>query len=907
MVTATVNTAPTVTNTAPASRCDAGTVTLGATASAGNINWYAAATGGSSLFTGTSFLTPGISNTTTYYVDADDGTCVTSTRTAINATIAGGPSITGTTTGSRCASGTVNLGATASAGTINWYDVPTGGTSIGNGISFVTPSISTSTSYYVDAFDGTCTTTSRTSVVATVNNLPSASISGSGTVCTGASSNISIVLTGLAPWTITYVSAAGPTTVPGINVSTYTTNVSAGTYTISTVTDGNNCSGTSSGSATVTENTPISVSNLVSVCSGGSYTVDFDLTGGDAASYVINGDAGTLTGSHFTSNPISSGTSYSFTPNDIYNCNTTAQTGTKNCSCAASADISGGGTICNGSVATITITLGGTFPWRFTYAIEGVSQPEVTGITSPTYTFTTSTIGVYTLKSMADGNCPGSISGSASVLQALPTATLSGNATICADGSTANLNIALSGNQPWSYTLSDGTTSTPLTSNIPNFTLARSTAGTYTITSISDAGCAGTSSGSATIIVNPLPSVSIIVSPSATVCAGTYITLNGSGAASYVWTGGVTDGTLFAPSNLTYTVTGTDGNSCSNKATRSITVNSLPTVGSTAFPSATVCTGTNVILSGTGTAAGYTWSGGIINGQLFTPVSPASYTVTGTDVNNCTNSSIVNLSVSSCSNPAASVVINTSQDSICLYDFSGVSITTFTATPTNGGTSPHYQWQLNSVNTGTDSPLFSATGLTNNDVVQVIMTSDLVGVTGSPATSNTISVVVTNVSTPTIIRPAPGNHLISSATTGNLWYYNGQPIVPNEVNQSLTLTQFSLTGDYSVIVTVNGCSVGSAPFNIINTGVDDITSDTYFNVLPNPNDGNFIVFFDYLIKTTYTLEVKNMLGESLFQVILNNFSGASSQPLSIAEYGKGIYFISLTSHQGSTIKKIIVY
>ncbi|MCK5029042.1 MAG: hypothetical protein KAR57_05365 [Bacteroidales bacterium] len=84
------------------------------------------------------------------------------------------PTITGTTPASRCGTGTVNLGATASAGTINWYDVATGGASLGTGTSFTTPSISATTTYYVDATDAGCTTAARTAVIATVNALPTA-------------------------------------------------------------------------------------------------------------------------------------------------------------------------------------------------------------------------------------------------------------------------------------------------------------------------------------------------------------------------------------------------------------------------------------------------------------------------------------------------------------------------------------------------------------------------------------------------------------------------------------------------------------------------------------------------------------------------------------------------------------
>ena len=45
---------------------------------------------------------------------------------------------------------------------------------LGTGTSYTTPSISTTTTYYVDATSGTCTTATRTAVIATVNALPTA-------------------------------------------------------------------------------------------------------------------------------------------------------------------------------------------------------------------------------------------------------------------------------------------------------------------------------------------------------------------------------------------------------------------------------------------------------------------------------------------------------------------------------------------------------------------------------------------------------------------------------------------------------------------------------------------------------------------------------------------------------------
>jgi len=166
-VVATVNTTPTVTSTTPASRCGGGSLLLNATVSAGVLNWYDAATGGTYLGTTTSFATPTLSASQSYFVEASNNGC-TSPRIEVVATINTIPTITGTTPSSRCSSGTVTLGATGSSGTINWYDAPTGGVLVGTGASFTTPSISTSTTYYVEVTNGTCTS-ARTAITATVN------------------------------------------------------------------------------------------------------------------------------------------------------------------------------------------------------------------------------------------------------------------------------------------------------------------------------------------------------------------------------------------------------------------------------------------------------------------------------------------------------------------------------------------------------------------------------------------------------------------------------------------------------------------------------------------------------------------------------------------------------------------
>ncbi len=198
-VTVTVTTAPTITGNTPATGCGTTTVNLAATTAAGNtIQWFTALTGGSAIGTGSPWTTPSIAATTTYYAGAiTSNGCLSTSRTAVAATINTiAPTITSSTPASRCDAGSVTLMANAStsvATTINWYAAATGGSPIGSGNSFVTPEISTTTTYYVDAVNCIGTTASRTAVVATINNTPTISSIMPAAGCQGSNVILSAV------------------------------------------------------------------------------------------------------------------------------------------------------------------------------------------------------------------------------------------------------------------------------------------------------------------------------------------------------------------------------------------------------------------------------------------------------------------------------------------------------------------------------------------------------------------------------------------------------------------------------------------------------------------------------------------------------------------------------------------
>ncbi len=110
-----------------------------------------------------------------------------------------------------------------------------------------------------------------------------------------------------------------------------------------------------------------------------------------------------------------------------------------------------------------------------------------------------------------------------------------------------------------------------------NFCYGNLAAGTYTIFTMDAKGCLDTLV--ATVASIPLPVVSFTAAPNDTVCNGTAITLCGTGADTYTWTGGIFDCTAFTPAlgPHQYIVTGTDGyTGCENVDTVNVLINPIP-------------------------------------------------------------------------------------------------------------------------------------------------------------------------------------------------------------------------------------------------------------------------------------------------------------------------------------------
>lgn len=263
-------------------------------------------------------------------------------------------------------------------------------------------------------------------------------------------------------------------------------------------------------------------------------------------------------------------------------------------------------------------------------------------------------------------------------------------------------------------------------SNLEDETHTYTASGVYDVELLIETsdGCLDSLMQQVTIYALPV----IDAGPDVQVCPNTNVTLNGSGGVSYSWDNGVTDGVAFIPvSTNTFTVTGTDANGCQNTDQMTITFFNNPVVS--AGPDVEVCSGTAVSFSGSG-ANNYSWTGGVIDGQSFIPaVGNYTFTVTGTDGNNCQSTDDVELVV------YGTPVVGAGPDqTICV----GQSVILL------GSGAATYQWDNSVVNGQPFVPTVTAVYTVVGTTAQGCFASDQVTVTIEPPAVPQFTAPITN-------------------------------------------------------------------------------------------------------------------------------------------------------------------
>ncbi|MBY0424117.1 MAG: T9SS type A sorting domain-containing protein, partial [Cytophagales bacterium] len=601
--------------------------------------------------------------------------------------------------------------------------------------------------------------------------------------------------------------------------------------------------------------------SATSVCSGTPVTFTATGTnGGTAPTYqwLRNGS------------PQTTGTTYSYTPSNgdviaaIQTAGGTLPTclsGTTATSTGITLNVSGNLTpsvsispsatsVCSGTTVTFTASgsNGGSAP---SYQWLRNGAPQTTGTT---YSYTPSNGDVISAIQNAGGTLPTCLSSTTVTSTGItlnvsgnlsPSVSISPSATSVCSGTTVTFTASGSngGSAPSYQWLRNGT--------------PQSTGATYSYTpangdvirAIQNAGgtlptcLSGTTATSTGITLNVsgnlTPSVSI--SPSATsVCSGTTVTFtasgtNGGSAPIYQWlrngapqstgstysytpsNGDVIAAIQYAGGTLPTCLSGTTATSTG--ITMNVSGNLTPSV-SISSSATSVCSGTTVTFTATGTNGGaaptYQW---LRNGAPQTTGTTYSYTPSNGDVIRAiqtaggtlptclsgTTATSTGITLNVSGNLTPSVSISSSATSVC----SG-TIVTFTATGTNGGSAPTYQWFRNGT-AQTSGSTYSYTPA-NGDVIRAIQTAGgtlPTCLSGTTATSTGIALTVTPTVTPSVTISTPstavcaGSNVTFTATPVNggssqsyTWLVNGNI----RLGSSATFTYTPVDGDLVVAI-----------------------------------------------------------------------------------------------------------
>jgi hypothetical protein len=743
----------------------------------------------------------------------------------------------------RCGPGSVTLSATGN-GTLRWWDQPVAGTQLATGNTYTTPSLNATTTYYVDATNGTCTGT-RLPVLAVIVSTVSASVSISSNPNTSVCSGSQVLFT------------ATPTNggVPsyqwqknGVNVGTNSSN-----YADYTLANGDvmSCIMTTSAACAIS---PTVASNAITAA----------VTPSVFPAVSISSNAGAVicpsTAVTFTAVPANGGIApvYQWKKNGFnvgagptYNDNNLHNNDIVICTMTSSANCANPGLV--GSNPLTISVLNSITPSVAINTAPGTEVCQGTNTTFSANAVGSGTNPVYVWKkngSIVGGNTPA----------------YSDNA--LASGDLITLDMT-----------SNANCASPLNA----------------------------SANPVTMTVDPLvsPSIAIAATPSNSICGGTAVTFfanitNGGNSPAYQWkVNGLNMGTN-SPSFTSNTLA--NGNAVTCVLTTSacaavptlsstpinMTVNAAPAANVSASGPTTICAGQPLALTAT-PAAGiiYQWllnNANIpgANANSFAVSNSGSYQLMVTDIyTDC----------SSTSAPIA-VTVNPLPPSAITYPGNGTFCANGSLTLTgSAGAGLSYQWFNNGVLVGSSNPYNTSVAgsfvlITNNGT----------------CTDTSVAVSISTIPLPDPTITVTGNTLWVSPGLTYQWLSHGQPI-PNATNYVYVATQ---PGDYSVIITNSeGCSDTSILTSITHDvlSVNNLSLVDEVTLFPNPNDGDFKLAGSIVTKQgAVAMEITDVTGRTIYTTSLQVTNGKVNQPIHLdPATPSGTYIIRISTESNRTI------
>lgn len=360
----------------------------------------------------------------------------------------------------------------------------------------------------------------------------------------------------------------------------------------------------------------------------------------------------------------------------------------------------GAALICKGNSATLTANGGNSYSWAPSAGLASTTTQSV--VASPVVTT------LYSVFVSAINGCKDTANVIVSVNPPPIVSVLMSPATgmMCL-GDTAT--IYLSGAQTYTWSPATGLSSTS------NDTVKAYPASTTTYTITANTQACSTSTQTVTLTVTPKPVISIAPT-GATICEGKSSSLTASGGVSYQWspaTGlSTTTSYLVVASPVvttTYTVTGNNGQGCTDTASVTILVNPKVNLSVSTNP-ASCGIGGDATASVTGGTGPFTYLWDDMNAQTTstaTGLLPGTYKVSVTDTKTCSAQVSSNVTI------VASFAINMSYTNVLCK---GQNNGTATATAT-GGTPPYaFSWSTGATTSSVSNLAAGTYTVTVNDM-----------------------------------------------------------------------------------------------------------------------------------------------------------------------------------------------
>lgn len=588
-------------------------------------------------------------------------------------TLRGTSSLTTSPNTSICLGGSATLTASG-AQSYTW----TGGGQTYTGAS-ITVSPTQTTTYTVQATDGTCTFSRQVTV--TVTPTAVANAGATQTVCSGTS--VTLGTPAVAGYTYQWSPATGLSSAtaaqPTVTLTNTTGAAQTSTYTLTATTTGG-CFATSTVRVVVNPAAVADAGPSRTVCSG--LPVPLGTPALPGATYQWSPATGlnsattaqptlTLTNTTATAQTLS----YSVTVTTAQGCTATS-TVQVTINPAAVADAGADRAVCSGETTTLgtAATAGTTYQWSPATGLSSSTAAQ------PTFSLpnlgTSPQVYTYTLTATTADGCVETNTVRVTVHQAA-VANAGTDRAVCSGEATTLGTAAVAGT---TYRWSPAAGLSSPTASQPTLTLsnmgASAQAYTYTLTATTAQGCVATS----TVQVTINPAAVATAGPDRSVCSGETTTLGTVAlpGTTYQWSpaAGLSSTTTAQPTfsltntgatplAYTYTLTATTANSCVATSTVRLTVN--PAAVANAGPAVALCDGQRITL-GTPAVAGttYQWSpaAGLSSPTAARPVLTAinqtaspliqTYTLTATTANGCVATSAVQVTINP--RPAADTI-----------------------------------------------------------------------------------------------------------------------------------------------------------------------------------------------------------------------------------------------------------